>query len=233
MPPVVTVILTIYNAAKHLPTAVSSVLGQTYQDWQLVALDDNSSDPKVAEILDSITDPRVRVVHLPTTETDRRRSVRYAALINQAVEQVDSPYVTFLCGDDYYLPTRLERMVAKLRAGHDVVYGAQLIREEDGSPRLVEVSCPAGVRECQGVLSDAFYRVDLNSVMLTRTAFKKAGGFPTHTAVWRDADAYFWRRLTDAGYRFYPVDNPAQPTDAKRYRAQSVDMRVRRGETPW
>jgi hypothetical protein len=51
--------------------------------------------------------------------------------------------------------------------------------------------------------------------------------------MWREADAHFWNRLTDAGYVFVPVDDPERPTDCKRYRDGGIDARVIRGETPW
>lgn len=222
----VTVVLTVYEAADYLQQAIDSVLGQTFRDWELVIADDGSKDPRIKEILEAIVDQRVTAFSLETTEAERRMSVRYASLINWAVEMCDSPYVTFLCGDDFYYPDRLERMVKKLDAGHSVTYGPQALLNEDGSNY--------GYRPAPGVLTIAYHQVDLNSVMIRRDIFQKVGGFPTEPTdqMWREADAHLWNRLTDAGYFFVPVDGP-EPTDAKRYRDDSVDMKVRQGEVPW
>ena len=216
----------IYDAAEYLPQAIDSVLDQTYEDWELIAVDDNSPDLRVMDILDAITDRRVTVIHLETTEKKRWESVRYAAIINQSAAVSWGTYLTFLCGDDFYYPDRLERMVAKLDEGNDVVYGPQRMLNEDGTE--------FGIRSATEVLSNAYHQVDLNSVMVTRKAFENAGGFPTTPTEkgWREADAHFWNRLTAQGYKFIPVDG-SEPTDAKRYRADSVDQRVIRGETPW
>ena len=223
----VTVVMPVYEAADCLPAAIGSVMAQTYEDWELVAIDDGSSDPRVARTLEAAeADPRVFTVRLETTEAERRESVRYATLINLWAT-FGGDYLTFLCGDDFYLPDRLERMVAKLDEGADVVYGAQ---------RMVRDGVEFGVRSCQGVLDNAYHKVDLNSVMLTHRAFDAVGGFPDTpptAQMWREADAHFWNRLTDAGYVFVPVDDPERPTDVKRYRDEGIDARVIRGETPW
>jgi glycosyltransferase involved in cell wall biosynthesis len=223
----VSVLLAAYEAADYLQDAVDSVFAQTYQDWELVAVDDNSADPRVMQILDAAgRDPRVFVVHLGTTEDERRQSVRYATIFNLCAEIAEGA-LTFLCGDDFYYPDRLERMVAKLAEGNDVVYGAQ---------RMLRGGVEFGVRSCQGVLDNAYHKVDLNSVMLTHRAFHAVGGFPDTPPtpqMWREADAHFWNRLTDAGYVFVPVDDPERPTDCKRYRDGGIDARVIRGETPW
>lgn len=225
--PRVSVILTSYNAEPWLSLALASVDQQTFEDWELIVMDDDSSDLLTLQTLGALeeqNDPRIVIKWFTTPEWARRRNCRYAWLINFAVKlHATGEYLTYLCGDDYFLPDRLERMVATLDEGHDVVYGAQRLIDETGNDM--------GTRRCDGVLTDAFERVDLNSVMHTRASFDKAGGWDDSTKIWRNADAHMWRRLTDAGYVFVPV--PGGPTDVKRYRADSVDARVIAGLTPW
>ena len=62
------VIMAAYNAEKYIEDAIGSVLNQTYEDWELVVVDDGSSD-KTAEIVDNIArkDMRIQVIHLPET----------------------------------------------------------------------------------------------------------------------------------------------------------------------
>ena len=193
--PRVTVILTVYNAADHLQTAIDSVAAQTYSDFRCMIIDDGSTDRRIDPLtIKAVSDhpDHFVAVRLNPDEDERRREVRYARNINWGVRFSEmSEFVTFLCGDDFYLPDRLERMVAKLDEGHSVVYGAQELYHETRGR--------FGTRDAIGVTSDAFERVDLNSVMLTRTAFKKVGGFPTHTAVWRDADGLHVTVISPAG----------------------------------
>lgn len=219
----VSVLLTSYNAGSLLECAIDSVLDQTYRDFELLILDDGSTDPTTVRNLQR----GLRLEVFEPTPEDRAQTVRYATLLNWGAAHTTGKYLTFLCGDDYFMPDRLARMVAKIEENHDVVYGPQLMLDESGRE--------LGTRPVLGTLDDAYHVVDLNSVMVTRDAFDAVGGFPDRPAtpqLWREADAHFWRRLTDAGYRFVPVDGD-EPTDVKVYRSDSVDARVIRGETPW
>lgn len=228
MPPV-SVLMTVYNAGFYLQRAINSVLAQTLADWELRIMEDGSTDPLVSDVLAAVTDPRIRVARFQPTIEQRRAHCRYARLINLAARAAAGRYLTFLCGDDAYMPDRLARMVTMLDAGADVVYGAQqLCGEFDGD---------RGVRQTLGPLTRASALVDLNSVMLTRESFDRVGGFDEDPSIWRWADGVFWNKLTDAGYVFQPV--PGGPTDVKTYRDQgqpaalSVDARVILGLDPW
>jgi glycosyltransferase involved in cell wall biosynthesis len=154
------------------------------------------------------------------TPKQRAATARYATLLNWGAKHTTGEYLTFLCSDDYYMPDRLERMVAVLDARASVCYGAQRL-----------IGDTEGIRHTRGELAKASNVVDLNSVMLTRAVFDAVDGFDDGPELWRTADARLWDKLTDAGYLFVPV--PGGPTDVKRYRQQSVDARVIRGENPW
>ncbi len=222
----VSVLLTVYNCGRYLQQAIDSVIGQSYEDWELLILDDGSTDPQVHEILNEITDARVSCLHFTPSEQERQESVRYATNFNHGATRTTGEYLTFLCGDDYYLPDRFRRMLEVLDEGHQVVYGSQLLfQEENGG--IVQ----RGLRQASIPLEDAFHLVDLNSVMLTRSAFNQVGGFPTDPELWKDADAYLWRKLTAAGHRFIPVTG--LPTDVKHYRPNSVSDNVLAGRPPW
>lgn len=217
--------MTVYNAGSYLAKAISSVLEQSHDDWELLIMDDGSTDREVGAVLSGLDrcDDRIRVLRLHTSDAIRQKSCRYATLVNWGAQLTEGEYITYLCGDDFYFPDRLERMVGTLNRGVDVVYGSQ---------RLLDAyDTPIGSRRTLGILHDAFHLVDMNSVMHTREAFNAVGGWDDSPHLWRDADAHFWRRLSEAGYVFVPVDGP--PTDAKHYRSDSVDMKVRRGLEPW
>lgn len=236
--PRVTVLMTVYEAGRFLEQSVRSVLDQTFTDWELLVMDDGSSDPLVGEVLDWLTftvrDPRVIVVRYEPTPEERARTVRYATNINSGFGCTSGSLITYLAGDDYYLPDRLERMVREMdrlvMAGFFdgvVVYGSQRLIREDG----VEF----GVRHTLGSLIDPYGYVDLNSVMHGRRHFGRAGGWPTTPSPenWRRADGVFWRRLCAVGCVFEPLNDGRGPTDVKRFREQGVDARVIRGEVPW
>lgn len=105
--PALTVIMPVYNAAPYLRAAVASVLGQTFTDFELLALDDGSSDASPA-ILRSFDDPRLRVVTREHGGVVRTMSAGLALACSPLVARADA--------DDVYPPHRLARQVDHLEA---------------------------------------------------------------------------------------------------------------------
>lgn len=217
----VSVILTSYNKAKYLRQAIASVLAQTYRDWELLIVDDHSTDGSFEIAGAMLFDG----VYLMKSDLPKHGAAninvlnRYAHNINLAFKKCKGEYITYLCDDDLYLPWRLEAFAYVLDNNPDVpvVYGQQqMLIEEGGVTRL------AGVRDTVGVTMNAVQRVDHSSVMHRRECFEKAGGWD-EGAPMRYGDAYFWQRLHDAGYAFHPL--PA-PTDCHRYNPLSVTHRI-------
>ena len=205
MSPAVSVLLTSCNRSRFLPQAVESVLGQTMSDWELLILDDNSSDPGVAAWLAEIWHhPQVIVYKSRVSEDERAGTCRYAVQINTGLKLATGRHITYLCDDDWYAPRRLEVMSAMLDADPalGVVYSRQAITGENGAV--------VSYRPAEPVLADAYCRVDHSSVMHTAEAGQKAGGWDTSASHWAIGDAVFWRRLHAAGYSFHlaPGDEP-------------------------
>lgn len=219
----VSILLTVYNKPQFLNECIDSVINQTYQDWELIILDDNSPDPKVGEIIDSYTDPRIIKHNSYVSDEDRYKTARYATMINWGVHNLASgKYITYLVDDDFYMPDRLQTLVEYMDAhpDHQVVYHPLVNVDADGNP--------GGVRGVKGILdgltedTQAFNYVDHNMVMHTREAFDAVGRWYDDPGVWGGADAYFWRHLNEKGYKFYPVGSNDHPLGAKRYHTGSV-----------
>lgn len=218
--PRVTVVLTTLNRPEWLEFAVQSVLTQTYQDFEILILDDNSSDPGQLDVLKRyIGHPKCIVARSRVAEADRHKRVRYAALANVGLKMARGEYITYLCDDDYYLPHRLEKMVARLDKGDEcrAVYGAQSLMR-DG-----EIS---GTREAFTILSDAYCIVDHSSVMHATEIGREVGGWDEDPQWWGVADAVFWRRLNRAGYKFYPIP---EILDVHRFHDGSIQSKLMSG----
>lgn len=198
--PKVTVLLTSYNRPRMLGRAVDSVLAQTLADFELIVLDDNSPPGSgVHAVLAGCRDPRLWVLQSRVRDEDRARTTRYAVMINRGLGAAEGEYVTYLCDDDYYRPPRLQVLAAALDANPawPVVYGPQLIVNADGTH--------LGVRPANVVLDDAAYLVDHCSVMHRRALAAQVGGWDTDPEGRAVGDARFWRRLNQAGHKFYPA----------------------------
>lgn len=99
MIPTVTVIIAAHNAEQYLLHAVRSVLKQTFQDWEIIIVDDASSD-ETGTVINSINDNRLRVISLPV-------NVGPSQARNIGWEHASGEYLAFLDADDVWLPDKL------------------------------------------------------------------------------------------------------------------------------
>jgi spore maturation protein CgeD len=193
-------------------------------------MDDNSPDQETKDIINSYDDERIIKVFGNISEENRFKTARYATLINEAFPLSSGDYITYLVDDDLYYPERLELLVDYVieNPSHEVVYHP--LENVDASGR------GAGVRGIKGILdgkteeTQAFNYVDHNMVMHSRQAFINAKGWYDDPGVWGGADAYFWQRLNESGYLFYPVGDNEKPLAGKRYHETNLQARLVRGE---
>jgi glycosyltransferase involved in cell wall biosynthesis len=124
--PRVTVAIPTYNRARFLPTAIDSVLAQTYGDFTLL-VSDNASDDGTPDVVARYDDPRMRYVRRP-------ENLGITANHNRALAEVETEYCLIVPDDDVLFPTILERTVAVLdanpRAG--MVHARFQVLAEDG-----------------------------------------------------------------------------------------------------
>jgi glycosyltransferase involved in cell wall biosynthesis len=104
--PRVTVVIPTYNRARFLPTAIDSVLAQTYGDFALLVAD-NASDDGTPEVVARYDDPRIRFVRRP-------ENLGITANHNLALEEVRSEYCLIVPDDDVLFPSILQRTVPVL-----------------------------------------------------------------------------------------------------------------------
>lgn len=108
--PLITVVVPIYNVEVYLEQCIRSVLAQTYENFELLLVDDGSKD-KSGEIVDRLaqTDRRIVPFH--------QKNQGVAAARNTGLDHSKGRYAAFLDGDDWYHPDFLEKMEAALEAG--------------------------------------------------------------------------------------------------------------------
>ena len=110
--PLVSVCLPSYNYADFLRPCLDSVWAQTLPDFELVVVDDASSDGSI-DIICSYNDPRLRLTRHP----ERAGAV---STWNHCLELAQGQYVSYLCADDFFLPDKLERQIVVLEGTPEV-----------------------------------------------------------------------------------------------------------------
>lgn len=105
--PEISVILPVYNAEAYLRQAIDSVLAQTFTDFELLIVDDGSTD-RSAEIIRSYDDPRIRCL-----SNEGNKGLIYS--LNRAIDEAKGRYLARMDADDICLPQRLEKQVRYLQ----------------------------------------------------------------------------------------------------------------------
>jgi glycosyltransferase involved in cell wall biosynthesis len=172
----------LYNEERYVGEAIASLLEQTYADFELVILDDCSTD-RTPEIVERLTraDPRVRFVR-----NERRMGYGANYLRTFAHARTDNRYWAWAAGHDRHHPTWLQKMVEALLANPDAVLAYPLtVRISEVGERYSGYPSPrfqtAGMdlRARIAALRDSHYRMgDMIYGLFRVDALKKAGIFP-------------------------------------------------------
>lgn len=201
MKPEVSIILTTCNRQIYLRQAIGSVLAQTFTNWELLVVDDWSTDGsfEMAYRFSKI-DERIRVLETDLPPHGQIEICRYAHNINQAAKQAQGEFFGYLCDDDLYLPWHMEACIQKLKKSPeiDVVYDqAAVYGKADGEWKVLK---KIGV--C-GITRQPRYNINHNSVIHRRHCFDEVRGWD-EDAPNRYGDAYFFTRLATV-WDFHPV----------------------------
>ncbi|KXZ22870.1 glycosyl transferase [Bacillus nakamurai] len=206
--PKVSVIMTSYNKSDYVARSIKSILSQTFTDFELFIMDDNSNEETLAEIRPFLTDARVRFYKSDISDVkERTEKTRYAALINQAIEMAEGEYVTYATDDNIYMPDRLEKMVNELDGDREkaVIYSSSKTYHLNQHQEVVKET----VRPAEQIVWNAPCAIDHCSVMhrfsVLETVKAAFGSYWDESpAFYRIGDArFFWR--VNHFYPFYPI----------------------------
>ncbi len=124
--PYFSIILPTYNRAYLLPKAIESVLQQTYSDWELIIVDDGSTD-NTNELVASYNDKRIRYIYQKNQERSAAR--------NNGINKALGKYICFLDSDDYFLKEKLKNFhdfIENCKTNVTVIYD-EISIEQNGS----------------------------------------------------------------------------------------------------
>lgn len=129
----VSIVTPTYNCGRYISETIESVLAQTYQNWEMLIVDDCSTD-NTKEVVESFTDPRIHYFCL-----DRNSGAALAR--NRALSIAKGRWIAFLDSDDLWRPEKLVRQIGfMVENGYSFSYHEYEEIDEDGKPLGIQVS---------------------------------------------------------------------------------------------
>lgn len=189
--PLVSVVMPVYNAGRFLSDAINSICDQSFRDWEMICVDDGSTDDS-GQVLDCFAerDVRIRVVHQSNTGI--------VGALNRGCELVRGPLICRMDSDDVALPNRMEKQLAFLRSSPSCVAvgGSILEIDVDGDP-LCCSQLATSHAEIENNLLHRRTGLFHPTTMIRTEAFRAVGGYRTKYQWVEDHD--LWLRLAQRG----------------------------------
>jgi len=225
----ISVVIPAFNAGRFIRRTIDSILGQTYRDYEIIVVDDGSSDD-TAELVKSYG-AKVRYIYQENAGDGPAR--------NTGIQAAKGEWIAFLDHDDEWLPEKLELQMELLSRNSDLLWCATNFYRQSGTRKAVAVN-PTDVRKSL-VNNDYFenfftatYRNGCNFMSTTmivhRELFEEVGFFDS---CWlRGADVDMWCRIA---YHFPRIGCLAEPLAVLHIEAQDaistrLGLQAKRGE---
>ena len=184
------VIIPLYNKAPYVAKAIESVLGQTYRDFEVIVIDDGSTDQSL-EVAKTFENKSITIVSQPNSGVSTAR--------NNGVKIAKYPYICFLDADDWWHPTFLEEMKRLITDFPDAgIYGSGYYIVKNGQERIAPIGVPQGFERgiidyCEVYAKTLCMPLTSISVVIPKHIFDEEEGFKSKLKFGEDFD--LWIRI--------------------------------------
>lgn len=192
----ISVVIPLYNKELSVAGTLRSVLAQTYTDFEVIVVDDGSTDGS-ASVVESFADNRIRLI--------RKTNGGVSSARNRGIQEARGSHIAFLDGDDCWEPNYLEELVKLIDDFPDAaIYGlGHCAMERDEMHNTAKKNLPDGFR---GVLEDVWttrpYYYWTGSSSSSSSRLRKLGGFDERMTYGEDLDMW-WRLILDGKAVYY------------------------------
>jgi len=197
--PLVSIIMPAYNAEKFISKSIESVLQQTYQNWELLVVNDGSKD-NTSSVVSSFHDARIKLIEQVNGGVSKAR--------NTGITNSTGEFIAFLDSDDLWLKDKLEIQVKYLMKNQNIVlsYGDYLSFIEDRKIIENKQLYPFKIKDLKKRLL-VFNFIATLTVMVKSDVLKATGGFDTELFGPEDWD--LWIKISQKGSIGYIKENLA------------------------
>lgn len=201
MSPLFSVIIPTYNCAGKIVRAVHSVLAQTHTDYEILVIDDGSLDNTV-----EVLKPFENLI-----KYQRKSNGGVSTARNLGIELAKGDYVAFLDADDWWYPTKLQRVAHHIKARPDVClfYTNLDLVKNSGKKLWTSYTCDKGAKSYLALLKGNY--ISTSTIVARRDVLMEMGGFDISLPSCEDWD--LWIRMA----RFHPILHIAEVLSAYEY----------------
>ncbi len=205
--PTVTVVVPAYNQEAYIEETLQSILAQTFTDYEVIVVDDGSSD-ETGKVVSNVRDRRLHYVY-------QANSGRPACSRNRGVSLAKGEYIAFLDGDDLWMPDKLEKQLQMFQAHpeYGLVFSNAISFDEQGNEDMI-----VGRAVSSGYLYQKLFLHNFIAgctVMVRKNSLDAVGGFNEGHDFLAVEDYDLWLRMSRR-YPFGYIDEPLA-----RYRIRS------------
>lgn len=197
MDELVSIIVPVYNVEKYIEETISCVIAQTYEEWELLLIEDGSRDDTpqiIARCMAGQGGDRIRLIRQPS-------NMGAAMARNRGLKEARGRYIAYLDADDLWVPTKLERELRFLREKNAAfVFTGYEFADEQGRGTGKVVHVPATLNYRQALS---------NTTIFTTTVMFDTAKIPKdqlEMPVIKSEDTALWFRVLRNGYTAYGLD---------------------------
>lgn len=203
----VSIVMPTYNRAYIIARSIKSVLKQTYCEWELLIVDDGSTD-ETQEVVSGMNDGRIRYL-----KSEKNMGANYAR--NQGLAAAKGSYIAFLDSDNVWEKNYLEERLAVLKKSAKNVGGVFGYIKKMRNSKLLGIFPPedvgkgiANLRSNKMLIQYMLFEnlIDPNAILLRRVCVESISGFREQLRRLQDWE-YFFRVLYESGYRIKFVED--------------------------
>ncbi len=189
--PLISITLPVYNGARFLPESLASIVAQTYTNWELICVDDTSTDATPTLLAEwAARDSRIRVIRHAVNQ-------RLPGALNTGFAAARGDLLTWTSDDNRYRPNALATLAQQLQAAPAVafVYSDYALLDEQGQITGVSVAPPP-----EGLITG---KEGLPSFLYRRSVYERVGDYAADLFLAEDYD--YWLRVLAAGFTLLPI----------------------------
>ena len=192
--PLISVLMGIYNCETTLSEAIDSIIGQTYENWELILCDDGSSDGTYAVASDYVSrfPDKIKLIK-------HEKNAGLNKTLNDCLKEAKGEYIARMDGDDISLPDRFERELSVLTSDDGIVLVSCPMIYFDETGEWGHGNVSAEYPEPEMLVHGT---VHCHAPCLVKTnVMREVGGYTEHKRLLRVEDWHLWVKIYSLGYR--------------------------------